>query len=65
VWCYHSREGGKGGHMEGMDRGNQSNIWERRTEVDREGFIKREGTKEGLEREGISGITWMKRHDQV
>jgi hypothetical protein len=51
--------------MEGMDRGNQSNIWERRTEVDREGFIKREGTKEGLEREGISGITWMKRHDQV
>ena len=42
---------------EGTCRGNQNNIWERRTEVDRQGFIKRVGTKDGLEREGISGIT--------
>ena len=34
----------------------QSNIWKRRTEVDRHGFIKRIGTKESLEREGISGL---------
>jgi hypothetical protein len=38
-----------------MKRGNQSNIWERRTDVDRQVFRKREGTKEGLEREGITG----------
>lgn len=43
-----SREA-KGAHG-GMEKGNQSNIWERRTEVDREEFVKREGTKEGLER---------------
>ena len=49
----------------GTWRGNQNNIWERRTEVDRQGFIKRVGTKDGLEREGISGITSMKRHVQV
>ena len=48
-----------------MKRGNQSNIWERRTDVDRQVFRKREGTKEGLEREGITGITWIKRHRQV
>lgn len=32
----------------GTWRGNQNNIWERRTEVDRGDFIKREGTKESL-----------------
>jgi hypothetical protein len=46
---------GKGGaHGGDGERGNQSNIWERRTEVDRDGFIKREGTKEGLERKRVS-----------
>ena len=53
-WGFNSEES-KGGHME-RKSDYQSNIWERRTEVDRHGFIKRIGTKESLEREGISGL---------